>query len=89
MDCENKFQNLKNHTETLSTLAIPYLGEPLYLYLVAMDTTINAVLVQDNDMTTMASILYLQSTLHDAKMRYQPLEKLSPTLITTARRLHP
>ncbi|XP_076890929.1 uncharacterized protein LOC143542154 [Bidens hawaiensis] len=70
----------------LPTLTAPPEGEPLILYLSALDIAIGAVLLTDRK-SIQTPIYYVSRMLADAETRYSMLEKLVLALVYAARRL--
>lgn len=87
-ECEKAFQGLTQHLSNLPRLAIPKSGEHLYLYVASSSTAISAVLVQE-ERRELLPVYFFSRGLHDAELRYHPLEKLALALVYAARKLRP
>lgn len=72
----------------LACLAISMPKEPLYLYMASSASAITAALVRD-DNGVQQPVYFVCCALHDAKPRYQPLEKLALALVHTTKKLQP
>lgn len=79
---------MKQYIKNLSRLAIPRLREPLYLYMAASKRAISNVLAREKD-KKQHLVYYVSRALHDAEVRYQPLEKAMLALVSATRKLTP
>lgn len=82
------FEDLKKYMLSPSLLLKQEAGEILYLYMLASQRAVGAVLVREEN-KTQHSVYYLGRALKDVEMRYTPLEKMVLALVTTVRRLVP
>jgi hypothetical protein len=67
-------------------LSIPREGEPLYIYLAAIDKTVSAAIIRD-DVGVQRPVYYTSKTMNGPEMRYLPLEKSTLALFITAKKL--
>ncbi|KAK6118110.1 hypothetical protein DH2020_048159 [Rehmannia glutinosa] len=82
------FESLKQHLSSILILQKPTQGEDLYLYLAVSEYAISSVLIR-LDGSIQHPVYYTSQALHDAELRYPPMEKLAYSLITAARKLRP
>lgn len=64
----------------------PKVSEALKLYSIVSNEAINAVLIREED-TTQLLAYYISKALLALETRYSDMEKLTPALITTSRKL--
>ncbi|XP_073130885.1 uncharacterized protein [Henckelia pumila] len=85
-ECEKAFDDLKNYLAELLVLAKAVPGEPLYIYLSALEAAVSSVLIWQ-EVTTQHPIYFFSHALKGAELRYSEVEKLALTLVMTARKL--
>ncbi|XP_073014631.1 uncharacterized protein [Primulina eburnea] len=86
--CEHAFQDLKKHLANLPILAKPEPGEKLWVYLSATEFAVSSVLIKEEG-TDQKPIYYVSHALRGAEVKYSEMEKISLTLVMTARKLRP
>ncbi|KAK6139045.1 hypothetical protein DH2020_027212 [Rehmannia glutinosa] len=82
--CKPFFEIIKK----IPILQKPTQGEDLYLYLAVSEYAISSVLIR-LDGSIQHPVYYTSQALHDAELRYPPMEKLAYSLVTAARKLRP
>ncbi|XP_073119193.1 uncharacterized protein [Henckelia pumila] len=87
-ECRKAFEDLKNYLAELPLLAKAILGEPLYIYLSALEGAVSSVLIRQEG-TTQYPIYFFSHALKGAELRYSGVEKLALALVMTARKLRP
>jgi hypothetical protein len=102
-EAEQAFKELKQHLASLSILAAPEPGEPLYLYIAAAAEAISMVLVAEREAqeeqepgslgaatetrTVQKPVYYVSEVLHEAKARYLETHKLLYDVLVASRKL--
>jgi len=87
-NCEQIFQKLKTTLTSRPILQKPDTHQPLLVYIIAIDHTVSATLVQDVG-STQHPVYFVNRTLQDLETRYQMVEKLALSLVDATRRLRP
>ncbi|XP_073057372.1 uncharacterized protein [Primulina eburnea] len=87
-DCGKVFVEWKKYLAEIPVLAKPAAGEPLWVYLSAIEGAVSSVLVK-LERSTQQPVYYVSHALKGAEIRYSGLEKFSMSLVMTARRLRP
>ncbi|XP_077252373.1 uncharacterized protein LOC143891722 [Tasmannia lanceolata] len=87
-ECQTAFDQLKAYIQTPPLLSKPESGEDLYLHLAVGPAVVSSVLVRQEGKTE-HPIYYVSRVLHDAKTRYQEIEKFAFAVVTSARKLRP
>ena len=87
-ECEEAFTKLKTYLATPPILTRLELGETLYLYLAASHKAISTILIRE-DNGNQKLVYFTSRTLQGAEARYQRLEKITLTLVSTTRKLKP
>ncbi|XP_027151870.1 uncharacterized protein LOC113751923 [Coffea eugenioides] len=87
MECQQAFEELKEYLHHLPTLTSSRPEETLYLYLLAADEAVSAVLMRDDGVQV--PIYYISRVLCGPETRYTRAEKLVLGLVHVARRLKP
>ncbi|CAA0833865.1 Unknown protein, partial [Striga hermonthica] len=87
-DCQRALEAIKETLGRAPTMQKPRPGETLYLYLGVSEVAVSAALVREED-SGQHPIYYVSKALHDAELRYSPMEKLAFALVTAARKLRP
>ena len=82
------FQDLKNHLHSLPTLARPVMGETLYMYAAANQTTVSAAIVREEG-NIKQPIYFVSMILLDAETRYSLIEKTTYVIVVAVRILKP
>jgi len=73
--CQQAFEEIKRYLTHPPVLTTPVSGKSFLRYVRAMDHSLGALLVQDNDQGHEQTIYYLSRTMIVAKHRYNPIEK--------------
>ncbi|CAA0831241.1 Unknown protein, partial [Striga hermonthica] len=87
-ECQKALENIKDTLSRTPVLQKPKPDETLYLYLGVSTSAVSAVLIREEE-TCQYPIYYVSKALHDAELRYPPMEKLAYALIIAARKLRP
>ncbi|CAA0819828.1 Unknown protein, partial [Striga hermonthica] len=87
-ECQKALDNLKETLISPPTLQKPKPEEMLFLYLGVSESAISAVLISEEGLLQ-SPIYYVSKALHDAELRYPPMEKLTFALVIAARKLRP
>ncbi|CAA0840386.1 Unknown protein, partial [Striga hermonthica] len=87
-ECQKALVSIKETLASPPTLQKPKPDEMLFLYLGVSDSAISAVLIREEGLLQ-SPIYYVSKALHDAELRYPPMEKLAFALVVAARKLRP
>ncbi|CAA0811885.1 Unknown protein, partial [Striga hermonthica] len=87
-ECQKALDSIKETLVSPPTLQKPKPEEMLFLYLGVSDSAISAVLIREEGLLQ-SPIYYVSKALHDAELRYPPMEKLTFALVIAARKLRP
>ncbi|CAA0842069.1 Unknown protein, partial [Striga hermonthica] len=87
-ECQKDLVSIKETLASPPTLQKPRPEEMLFLYLGVSDSAISAVLIREEGLLQ-SPIYYVSKALHDAELRYPPMEKLAFALVIAARKLRP
>ncbi|CAA0841295.1 Unknown protein, partial [Striga hermonthica] len=87
-ECQKALISIKETLASPPTLQKPRPEEMLFLYLGVSDSASSAVLVREEG-TLQSPVYYISKALHDAELRYPPMEKLEFALVIAARKLRP
>ncbi|CAA0810440.1 Unknown protein, partial [Striga hermonthica] len=87
-ECQKALDNVKETLISPPTLQKPKPEEMLFLYLGVSESAISAVLIREEG-SLQSPIYYVSKALHDAEIRYPPMEKLTFALVIAARKLRP
>ncbi|XP_022031955.1 uncharacterized protein LOC110933020 [Helianthus annuus] len=85
-EAEHAFREMKDCLIRLPTLTAPIKGEPLVMYLSAVEKAVGAILLVDRQ-GIQTPVHYVSRTLNDPKTRYAIMEKLVLALIHASRQL--
>ncbi|KAA0066956.1 uncharacterized protein E5676_scaffold595G00600 [Cucumis melo var. makuwa] len=69
-------RSIKKYLLNPSVLSAPAAGKPLILYIAAQETSLGALLAQENDKGKECALYYLSRTLTEAELNYSPIEKM-------------
>jgi len=86
-ECKEAFLKLKEYQAGPPVLCKPQRGTPLRLYFAVTERAISSVLVQEQDQVQ-KPIYFVNKVLQGPEVRYQAIEKASPTVVFSTRRLH-
>ncbi|CAA0829416.1 Unknown protein, partial [Striga hermonthica] len=87
-ECQKALESIKETLVSPPTLQKPKPEEMLFLYLGVSESAISAVLIREEGLMQ-SPIYYVSKALHDAELRYPPMEKLTFALVMAARKLRP
>ncbi|XP_019234378.1 PREDICTED: uncharacterized protein LOC109214869 [Nicotiana attenuata] len=87
-ECQMALRDLKRYLSSPLLLSKPKEGETLLFYLAVSEVAVSAVLVSEDE-GMQSPIYYISKILTGAKTLYLHLEKVSLTLVVTARKLRP
>ncbi|KAI3754656.1 hypothetical protein L1987_54443 [Smallanthus sonchifolius] len=83
-EAEAAFQKLKENLASLPTMVAPEAGELIFVYLSAGSDVVRAVLLIERNHVQM-SVYFISRALKEAEINYPTMEKLSLSLVHTAR----
>ncbi|KAL0543834.1 hypothetical protein IC582_018939 [Cucumis melo] len=87
-DCEKAFNKIKQYLQSPPVLIPPAPGQPLILYLIVLESSMDGILGQhDLSGKKEDTIYYLTKTFTDYEFRYSMLERTCCALVWTAHRL--
>ncbi|KAM2766318.1 hypothetical protein COP1_022238 [Malus domestica] len=78
--CNNAFESIKKYLSSPPVLGAPVPGKPLILYIAAHESSVGALLAQENESQKEGALYYLSRTLTGAELNYSPIEKNVPCL---------
>ena len=81
-DCVVAFQQLKEYLSRLPIMSSPKVDEVLYAYIAIAHHAVSLVLIR-NDNGLQKLVYYVSKSLHEAEVRYLPLEKTILTVVHT------
>ncbi|CAA0833885.1 Unknown protein, partial [Striga hermonthica] len=87
-DCQKALEAIKETLCRAPMMQRPRPGETLYLYLGVSEVAVSAALIREEN-SCQYPVYYVIKALHDAELRYAPMEKLAFALVTAARKLRP
>ena len=73
-ECAQAFQQLKEYLSHSPIMSSPKTNEVLFAYIVVAPHAVSLVLIQVDD-GRQRPVYYVSKSLHEAKVRYLPLEK--------------
>ncbi|XP_030930756.1 uncharacterized protein LOC115956557 [Quercus lobata] len=85
-DCIVTFQQLKEYLSWPPIISSPEADEVLYAYIVVAPYAVSLVLIRD-DNSLQKPVYYVSKSLHEAEVRYLPLEKAILTVVCATRKL--
>nr|XP_027102744.1 uncharacterized protein LOC113723988 [Coffea arabica] len=86
LECQKAFDELKEHLARLPALTSPELGETLFIYLVAGEGAISAVLVREEN-KVQKPVYYVSRALQGVEARYSAVERYVLALGHAVRKL--
>ncbi|XP_073129104.1 uncharacterized protein [Henckelia pumila] len=86
--CEQSFQELKEHLASLPILVKLEPGEKLWVYLSTTERAVSTVLIKE-ERGYQRPVYYVSHALKGAEVRYAEIEKMTLALVITARKLRP
>ena len=85
-DCAAAFQQLKEYLSRPPIMSNPAANEVLYAYIVVAPHAVSLVLIRE-DNCLQRPIYYMSKSLHEAEVRYSPLEKAILAVVHASRKL--
>ncbi|XP_050259572.1 uncharacterized protein LOC126704592 [Quercus robur] len=85
-DCIVAFQQLKEYLSRLPIMSSPEADEVLYAYIAVAPHAVSLVLIRD-DNGLQKPVYYVSKSLHEAEVRYLPLEKAILAMVHATRKL--
>ncbi|KAM1193002.1 hypothetical protein ACFXTH_013301 [Malus domestica] len=85
--CHNAFESIKKYLSSLPILGVPMPGKPLILYIAAQESSVGALLAQENESQKEGALYYLSRTLTGVELNYSPIEKMCLALVFTIQKL--
>ncbi|XP_019153560.1 PREDICTED: uncharacterized protein LOC109150044, partial [Ipomoea nil] len=85
--CKNAFENIKSYLMKPPVLTAPVHGRPLILYISTQDSSVGALLAQENDKGKENALYYLSRMMTPNELRYSPIEKLCLALVFSIKKL--
>ena len=82
-DCVVAFQQLKEYLSRPPIMSSPEADKVLYAYIAVAPHAVSLVLIRD-DNGLQKPVYYVSKSLHEAEVRYLPLEKTIPVVVHTA-----
>ena len=85
-ECTVAFQQLKEYLSQLLIMSSPAADEVLYAYIVVATHARSLVLIRE-DNGLQKPVYYVRKSLHEAEIRYSPLEKAILAVVHASRKL--
>ena len=85
-ECATAFQQLKDYLARSPIMSSPKLDEVLFAYIAVAPYTVSLVLIRV-DGGVQRPVYYVSKSLHEAEMRYLPLEKAILVVVLGTRKL--
>ncbi|XP_019189147.1 PREDICTED: uncharacterized protein LOC109183499 [Ipomoea nil] len=85
--CKNAFESIKSYLMKPPVLTAPVHGRPLILYISAQDSSMGALLAQENDKGKENALYYLSRMMTPNELKYSPIEKLCLALVFSIKKL--
>ncbi|XP_019181979.1 PREDICTED: uncharacterized protein LOC109177133 [Ipomoea nil] len=85
--CKNTFESIKSYLMKPPVLTAPVHGRPLILYISAQDSSVGALLAQENDKGKENALYYLSRMMTPNELKYSPIEKLCLALVFAIKKL--
>ncbi|XP_019199626.1 PREDICTED: uncharacterized protein LOC109193238 [Ipomoea nil] len=85
--CKNAFESIKSYLMKPLVLTAPVHGHPLILYIFAQDSSVGALLAQENDKGKENALYYLSRMMTPNELKYSPIEKLCLALVFSIKKL--
>ena len=85
-ECATTFQQLKDYLARPPIMSSPELDEVLFAYIAVAPYAVSLVLIRV-DCGVQRLVYYVSKSLHEAKVRYLPLEKAILTVVLGTRKL--
>lgn len=85
--CQNAFDSVKQYLLNPSVFMSPAPSKPLLLYVVAMDSSLRALLAQHNEEGKEHTLYYLNKTMVGVEINYSLIEKIYLALVFALQKL--
>ena len=85
-DCVVAFQQLKEYISRPPIMSSPEVDEVLYAYIAVAHHAVSLVLIRDEN-GLQKPVYYVSKSLHEAEVRYLPLEKAILVVVHATRKL--
>ena len=85
-ECALAFQQLKEYLARPPIMSSPEVDEVLFAYIAVVFHAISLVLIRE-DNGTQRPVYYVSKSLHEAEIRYLPLEKANLAIVQATRKL--
>ncbi|XP_019160999.1 PREDICTED: uncharacterized protein LOC109157600 [Ipomoea nil] len=85
--CKNAFQSIKSYLMKPPVLTAPIPRHSLIIYISAQESSVGALLAQENDNGKENALYYLSRMMTPNELKYLPIEKLCLALVFTIRKL--
>ncbi|KAM2658151.1 hypothetical protein EV1_013454 [Malus domestica] len=85
--CHNAFESIKKYLSSPPVLGAPVLGKPLILYITTQESSVGALLAQENESQKEGALYYLNRTITGAELNYSPIEKICLALVFAIQKL--
>ena len=85
-DCTAAFQQLKEYLSRPPIMSSPTADEVLYVYIAVAPHTVSLVLIRE-DNGLQRPVYYMSKSLHEAEIRYSPVEKAILAVVHASRKL--
>ena len=87
---QHAFEEIKSYLSKPNTLTTPTLGDELLLYVLAIESEVSAVLVeeQENERTKrQVPVYFVSKALSGSKIYYSEIKKIAYAVLTAAKKL--
>ena len=85
--CQEVFEEIKGYLTHPPAFVAPVSGKPFLLYVRAIDHSLGALLVKNNDQNYEQAIYYLSRTMIVVEHRYDPIEKACLALVFAVQKM--
>ncbi|KAM1353366.1 hypothetical protein ACFX2H_032866 [Malus domestica] len=85
--CHNAFESIKKYLSSPPVLGAPVPGKPLILYIATQESSVGALLAQENESQKKGVFYYLNRTLTGAELNYSSIEKMCLALVFAIQKL--
>ncbi|XP_070669143.1 uncharacterized protein [Malus domestica] len=85
--CHNAFESIKKYLSSPPILEAPMPEKPLILYIAAQESSVGALLAQENESQKEGALYYLSRTLTGTELNYSPIEKMCLALVFAIHKL--
>ncbi|KAM1551476.1 hypothetical protein ACFX10_043602 [Malus domestica] len=83
----NAIESIKKYLSNPPVLEVPVPGKPLILYIAAQESSVGALLAQENESQKEGALYYLSQTLTGAELNYSSIEKMCLALVLAIQNL--